>query len=335
MKTTSMSVDEATRFAADVLEKVGLPPVDATIAARHFVDAEARGYAGHGLSRILGVGNSADRLTKATTNTVRTESPGFVQFNGCGRLGIPAVQDAILYATRKIQQTTVVAFGVTGYVGTTGSLGIYSQGLLDAGLVSILMCNSEFAVAPHGSKRAVLGTNPIAISIPGSPTSFSADLATSAWSYGSIRDAALRGEAIPPGIVQTEAGEPSTDPNDADHGSQLPLAGHKGYALGLAVELLCGPLIGGKAGRTAVEGTDGFFGILIKVDAARSADEVNHDAQALFAEILSGPPIDPGQPIRIPGAKAQSAHRKATQIEVPNDLMEQLRSLAARIAPGS
>lgn len=322
-----LSIDDAVEFAAQLLEKVGLPKPDARTSAEHLVAAEARGYPGHGLRRILGISSLADQIGAEHANQIRKESVGSVFFDGRGRLGIAAVQDAILEAARKTSESTTIAFGVTGYVGTTGSLGIYGQALSSLGLVSVLMCNSEFAVAPHGSKRAVLGTNPIAIAMPGHPTAFNADLATSAWSYGAIKDAAAAGHSIPEGVVQTENGQPSTDPADADNGSQLPLAGHKGYALGLAVELLCGPLIGGKAGRSAVAGSDGFFGILIRADAARPAEDFDRDAQALFSEILQGPPIDPSHPIRIPGTKAQQAQGEARHINIPADLMRRLRSL--------
>jgi len=38
----------------------------------------------------------------------------------------------------------------------------------------------------------------------------------------------LAQKQVPLGVVQTINGQPSTDPNDADNGSQLPMAGHKG-----------------------------------------------------------------------------------------------------------
>ncbi|MGX9182087.1 Ldh family oxidoreductase [Mesorhizobium sp. BHbdii] len=327
-----MSIEDAVGFVAELLGAIGLPESDALICAEHLVAAEARGYPGHGLRRIAGIADLASRLNQRSKNAVRAEAPGFVLFNAEGRLGIPAVHEAALTAAARLADTPAVVFGVVGYVGTTGSLAVLGGALAERGVVSILMCSSEAAVAPHGSTRAVLGTNPISITVPGHPTTFCADLATSAWSYGAIRAAADAGRPLPKGVVQTRTGEASTNPDDLQDGSMLPFAGHKGYALGLAIELLCGPLLGAKAGRSAAPGGDGFLGILMRSDAARPAADVKRDAQALFEEILAGPPVDPATPIRIPGDKASRAHQTATHIEVPAELMARLRKFRPRAA---
>ena len=326
METRTISIEQATALATGLLRGVGFPVRDADIIAAHLVAAERRGYPGHGLRRLLGICGGSYKVSDSSSNTQRVDKRGFLLFDGQGRLGISAVEDAIRDAVTSLDECASVVFGVIGYGGTTGSLGVYGSRLADRGVTSILMCNSEFAVAPHGSARAVLGTNPITVSMPGNPTSFSADVATAAWSYGSIKDVANAGKPVPLGVVQTEAGAPSVDPNDADRGSQLPMAGHKGYALGLAIELLCGPLLGAKAGRDAVKGSDGFLGILLRTDAARPADEVNNSAQALFTEIRRGPLSEGSSGIRIPGERAATSAQHKT-VDIPEALMAQLETL--------
>ncbi|MDA9414187.1 hypothetical protein XH81_04925 [Bradyrhizobium sp. CCBAU 25360] len=325
MKREHLDIEGATNLVVEILSKNGLSKSDARLCAEHLVAAEARGYPGHGLRRIPAIALLAEQLSQCAGNKVKTEAPGFVVFDAQGRLGIPAVSEAALSAAARLANSSAIVFGVVGYVGTTGSLAIIGEALAARGVVSILMCSSQAAVAPHGSTRAVLGTNPIAITVPGRPTTFCADLATSAWSYGAIRVAADAGRPLPEGVVQTRAGETSTDPEDAHNGSMLPFAGHKGYALGLAIQLLCGPFLGA----SAAPREDGFMGILVRSDASRPAADLNRDAQALFDEILAGPPIDPEAPIRIPGDKASRAQRSATQIEVSAELMARLRKLGA------
>ncbi|WP_316168787.1 MULTISPECIES: Ldh family oxidoreductase [unclassified Bradyrhizobium] len=322
-----VGVDEARSLAREVLERIPLPRRDAEFAAAHLISAELRGYPGHGLQRLLVIASMSDEFGRSDHNRPIIIKPGFALFDGQRRLGIPAIQDALAEASERLDDLATIAFGVQGYVGTTGSLGIYASQLSQRGVISILMCTSEASVAPHGSRRAVLGTNPIAIGFPGSPTSFCSDIATAAWSWGAIKRAAATGKTLPLGVVQTLDGMPSTDPNDAEKGSQLPTGGHKGYALGLAVELLCGPLIGAKAGRNAVSGTHGFFGVLVRVDAARSAIASNADAQALFGEIRAGPPTDPDIPIRIPGESAQLGEQTTRHFDVPQDLFDKLQEL--------
>ncbi len=322
-----LTARDAQNLARETLERIGLPGSDAQITAQHLITAELRGYPSHGLRRIPGIASIISSIGADTRIIVEVSKPGFLLFDGNSRLGIAAVTDALDAAAEKLGQEAAIVLGVTNYVGTTGSLGIYSEALATRGLGSILMCSSEYAVAPHGSSRAILGTNPIAVALPASPVSFCADVATAASSYGAIKDAAIAGRTLPLGIVQTSSGGRSSDPNDADNGSILPMAGHKGYALGLAVELLCGPLIGGKAGREAVAGSDGFFGILFRADCARPAEMVNADAQALFAEILNSQLAEDANDIRIPGDQSSHKQRHVSEIEVRNELLETLRQL--------
>lgn len=329
MKKKTISAAEALELATSALRRAGVPTPDCEIAATHLVTAERRGYPGHGLRRIPGIASVAGQLGTSTKNQIKASKAGFLSVDGAARLGIAAVHDALDDAAAQLGEQAAIVLGLTGYKGTTGSIGVFGSALAERGLVSIMMCSSDYAVAPHGSKRAVLGTNPITISVPGSPTSFCADFATSAWSYGAIRDAADKKQRLPKGVVQTADGKPSTDPNDADNGSQMPMAGHKGYALGLAIELLCGPLLGGKAGRDAVTGSDGFFAVVLRSDAARNAADVNRDAQALYSEILKGPPIDARSPIRIPGQTSMQSSAQATEFSVSAELLDRIRAIGA------
>lgn len=327
METISLLRTVAEELVYAALVRIGLPESDARLTALHLIAAELRGYPGHGLRRVLGVASLSGKLSGATANAILPSAEGVLRLDGCGRLGIPAATDALRNAGQMVTDRGALVVTLTNYLGTTGSLGVLAGPLSDRGIACILMCSSEFAVAPHGSRRAILGTNPICIAFPGSPIAFCADVATAAWSYGAIRDAAQAKLALPKGIVQTADGEPSTDPNDADNGSQLPMAGHKGYALGLAVELLCGPLLGGKAGRDAVHGSDGLLAILIPIGSMREQESVNRDAQALFNEILAGPPINSNSPIRIPGSSAVRVSDPQTEIRISAELLRQIETI--------
>ncbi|MFZ1008059.1 MAG: Ldh family oxidoreductase [Candidatus Sulfotelmatobacter sp.] len=323
------SIEEAVELAERTLVRIGIPIRDSLLIAKHLVAAELHGYPGHGFRRMLRM-TGGQKAGAATQNAIKIKKTGFLLVDGQGRMGIAAVADAIDGAIQELENSVTTTFGVLNYSGTTGSLGVYASDISRRGVTSILMCNSEFAVAPYGSSRAVLGTNPIAISMPGHPAGFLADVATAAWSYGSIRDAGLAGRELPAGVVQTEDGYPSTDPQDADRGSQLPMAGHKGYALGLAIELLCGALIGGKCGRDSVTGSDGFLGVLVRTDAARTIDAVNSDMQKLFAEIRSGPISPVHREIRIPGEGWFTSGESSRYVDISENLLRELAELKTK-----
>lgn len=327
MLHSKLSIGETRKLILAKLQKHGVSRNDADAIVVHLIDAEARGYPGHGLRRLPAIIKASEKANLAPKRRANIDKAGFIALDGARGLGIPSVSELLELAKKRANKSGAVFASLTNYVGTTGSLGVYGARLANEGYVSIMFCSSEFAVAPYGSRRAILGTNPIAISVPTSEFSFVADVATAAWSYGSLREAMLANRKIPEGIVQSADGAPSTDPHDADNGSQLPMAGHKGYALGLGIELLCGPLIGGKAGRDAVQGSDGFVAIVAKVDVARSASEVKRDELKLFEEIRSAPAAQGSSGARIPGEASARKQREAAAFDIPDDLLQQINAL--------
>jgi LDH2 family malate/lactate/ureidoglycolate dehydrogenase len=109
--------------------------------------------------------------------------------------------------------------------------------------------NCEPAMSPEGACQAFFGTNPLAASFPtGKGFPVKIDLATSVVARGNIIAAQKQRQAIPPGWALTVEGEPTTDANAALAGTVLAMAGHKGYALALMVEVLSGVLSGAAIG---------------------------------------------------------------------------------------
>ena len=94
-------------------------------------------------------------------------------------------------------------------------------------------------MAPFGGMDLLLGTNSFSISVPGTSLTFCADMASSAVEKGKIRVYAKQGRAIPSGWALDAAGNDTTDPHAAINGILLPVGGHKGYALAMAVDALC------------------------------------------------------------------------------------------------
>src|SRR5439155_9557445 len=102
-------------------------------------------------------------------------------------------------------------------------------------------------MAPWGGREPRLSTNPFAIGFPYPDGDHVViDISTTQAARGKVLVAAAKGEAIPETWAFDARGIPTTDPTQAlpPHGTLAPLGGHKGYALGIAVELLCGGLGG-------------------------------------------------------------------------------------------
>jgi LDH2 family malate/lactate/ureidoglycolate dehydrogenase len=150
--------------------------------------------------------------------------------------------------------------------------------------------NYGVGVTPTFGKQPMLGTNPIAIVAPaGREPPFELDMATSVVAMGKIDLARKTGKPIPLGWALDAAGRPTTDAQAAwDAARMLPLGGsrelgsHKGYGLGVAVDILCGVLAGGMYGNLhernrpadpkLAQGSAHFFAAM-RIDYFRPADE--------------------------------------------------------------
>ena len=82
------------------------------------------------------------------------------------------------------------------------------------------------------------------------------------------------------------------------------MAGHKGYALGLAIELLAGPFVNAKGGREAVEGSDGFIEIVLSPDLFTSLSAFIPKVDAVVEEIKNSPKIPSSDEILLPGERS-------------------------------
>lgn len=129
---------------------------------------------------------------------------------------------------------------------TCTSMGYFTEQIAEVGFIGIGMTNAPACVAPPGGTQAVLGTNPIAMSVPARSggVAFQFDQSTSAIAIGKIRVAAAEGTRIPVGWAVDRAGNPTDDPNAALEGSLLSAGGHKGYGFGLMAEVFAAAVTG-------------------------------------------------------------------------------------------
>ena len=136
---------------------------------------------------------------------------------------------------------------VTHRCNHVGRVGAYVQKAAEDGLIAIATCNSPIHghfVLPWGGAQRRLGTNPIAYAVPTGGDPLVADISTCVAPEGKIRVYTNQGKALPEGWIVDAQGRAATDPAafyGPPAGAILPLggpAGHKGYALGLLVEIL-------------------------------------------------------------------------------------------------
>ena len=125
------------------------------------------------------------------------------------------------------------------------------------------MCftNAPPAIAPHGAKKRLFGTNPICFGTPsGSNIPFILDTSVSMINRGKIRVAARQGKKIPQNVALDKFGKPTTDAKKAFKGVQLPIAGFRGSGLAWMVDILSGVFTGGNHAGKVKDPFDDFSG---------------------------------------------------------------------------
>jgi LDH2 family malate/lactate/ureidoglycolate dehydrogenase len=246
------------RYPKDALEKlvaqlasgVGVPAPDAAVFAEALVDADLHGASTHGVSRLniylkridAGLIDPKAKLTiDRETGSVLALDAG----NGLGQVQARQALDMLMPLARKNGLATATIHNSQHF----GALSWYANYAASQELVLLAMTNGEPAMSPEGGYEAIFGTNPIAASFPtGKGFAVKIDMATSTVARGNIIAAQKRKEAIPEGWALDRDGEPTTDATEALLGTVLTMAGHKGYALALMVELFSGVLSGAAIG---------------------------------------------------------------------------------------
>jgi len=140
-----------------------------------------------------------------------------------------------------------------------GIAGYYTKLCSDEDMIGICMTNCEAIMVPTFGRQAMLGTDPIAVSMPADPTPFLFDAATTVVPRGKLEVYNKRGKSLPQGWVLDAAGRGSVDPGEVIRniiakagGGILPLggegelnSGHKGYGFAMICELMTGIMAGG------------------------------------------------------------------------------------------
>ena len=204
------------------LAALGFRPEDVETLAAHFLDAEARGSVGHGLSRIEWLETWDALPTGARAERVVAE-PGYELWDGHDALGYLTLAAAV--DTQLADPPQRARLVVCTRTFPTGVLGYWVRRLAEGGLVGVLTATSPRRLSSPAGGPPLAGTNPLAIAIPSSDGSpVVADVSMGAVTYGAV----LAGLAAPEELVPF-GGEQA----------------HKAFALALGLQLLVDALIPG------------------------------------------------------------------------------------------
>ena len=202
------------------LAALGFAPEDVETLAAHFLDAEARGALGHGLSRIEWL-ESWESLPVGIRPERVVSEPGYELWDGRGGLGyltLAAAVDAQLADPPSHARVVVCS-----RTFPTGVLGYWVRRLADGGLAAVLTATSPRRLASPAGGAPLAGTNPLAIAVPSSDGKpVVTDVSMGAVTHGDV----LAGRARPEELVPF-GGQQS----------------HKAFALAVGLQLLVDALV--------------------------------------------------------------------------------------------
>ena len=340
-ETERISPDKLKAFCVAALRKAGMTAQDADTTAEVLVTTDTWGTHTHGTKQLRNLLKNfrEGRMDLKARAELTGEGPGWARFDGHCSMPMPTSVLAMQTAVAKAQNTGI-AISTVCNSGHYGAAGYYAWLATRQDMIGLSFTNVDPGVAAPGSRGSVLGTNPLAYAVPaGREHPIILDIATSVVAASKIYALRSLGKPLPEGWITDGDGLPTTDPGQYPlAGALLPMAGHKGYGIGLLVEVLTGVLGGGAFGsdvRSWVFGevkpvNQSHTFIAIHVGAFEPVAEFKDRTDALIRQIKNAPKAKGADRIWLPGEKEWEYRAKALTegLDLPADVRVSLRGLA-------
>ena len=242
-----VTLDEIERVVLAALLEHGVDAFPAAEVARAVRKAEAHG------NRICGLYYLESYCQQLRTGRVKgnvspivsAPRPATIHVDAQFGFAQPAFAYGLVPALDAARQFGTATLAI-GHAHTCTSLGYFTEQVARAGFICFGLTNASPIVAPPGGKTRVIGTNPIAFSVPDGQGGLAMqfDQSTTTVALGKITMAKAAGTSIPEGWAVDKDGNPTTDPEAALTGSLVSMGGYKGWGLGLMAEILAAGMTG-------------------------------------------------------------------------------------------
>lgn len=330
---TQIPLSEIEALARNALVAAGARPAAAAPLAAAIAAAERDGIASHGLAYLATyclhlecgkVNPQAEPRLETSGSVVRVDADsGFAH---------PAIELGFASLVPLAREFGIASLAVNNSYNC-GVLGYHTERLAAQGLVALGFTNAPASIAPWGGNRAVFGTNPWSLAVPGESgeAAFVIDQSASVVAKSEVMKHQREGRALPQGWALDADGAPTTDPDAALRGTMVPAGGYKGVGSALLVEIFAACLTGATPGVNAspFSGTAGgpprtgqFF---IAIDPATTSGGMFGERLATVVAALDAP-----EGGRLPGARRLAARAAAAKggVAVNPAILEKARELA-------
>ena len=336
-----------------VLRAWGMSSEHADTTAEMMVETDLRGVDSHGISMLPTYDREfrAGRLNMRPSFKTLREGPAFALIDADASLGHPVSVHGMSLAVDKCRESGVAVVSVVNS-HHFGAAGCYARIAADRGVIGMVTSSTRgVTMVPTFGAEPVMGTNPLAFAAPARRNPpFQLDMATTTVAAGKVKVHKLNHRPLPPGWVVDDKGQAITDPEqafgyvfDRPEGGITPLGGprevggHKGYGLAVMVHILGGALAGAsfspirnRTQKPSDPHNIGHFFLAIDPRAFRAEGEFEADLDQVIDTLHGARRADPAQPVLVAGdpEMATRAERLRDGVPVPDDLLEQLRTVA-------
>lgn len=288
MSSIRYSYEQLNKFCCDAFEKFGFTCDEAKKITDVLLLSDLYGIESHGMQRLVRYHKGIEKglIHVDAKPEIVFDTPVSAVIDAHDSMG----QLVSIYATElAIEKAKKSGIAIVSVKNSNhfGIAGYYAKMAADKGLIGFAMTNSEAIMVPTYARLAMLGSNPIAISMPAKPYPFFFDSSTTVVTRGKLEIYNKLSKPLPEGWALDENGNACSDAARVlanivgkNGGGIMPLGGnsevsggHKGYGYGMLCEIFCSIFSGGlTSNHTHIGGKGGTCHGFMVIDPAIFGD---------------------------------------------------------------
>jgi LDH2 family malate/lactate/ureidoglycolate dehydrogenase len=341
-----VDVERLRSVTEQVFMHCGVPESEARLGADVLIFADESGIDTHGVSNMLRSyvsGYNAKTMNPDPQLKIVKETPSTATVDGDGGLGLMIAPKAMEIAISKAREvgTGVVAVRNSGHLGAAG---YHAMMAAEQDMIGWCMTAGGKAMIPTFGAEAQLGTNPIAFAAPGNNEPvFLFDAAMTSIAGNKIGLANRLGKEMSPGWVANADGTPdmeggsmvdfvaNTTRAQLPVGSTRELGSHKGYSLGVMVDILCGQLSFAPGFNSLARTRRAHFVAAYSVDAFGDVDEFKENMDGMLKGLAATKPMPGHDRVYYAGLPEHETRieRRETGVPLHPEVVEWFRGICA------
>ena len=322
-------------FCQDAFEGFGFSPEEASIIKDVLMMSDMYGIQSHGMQRVVRYHKGIEKglIDIKAKPEVVFETPVSAVIEGHDAMGQLVGHFAMELAIKKAKESGI---GIVSARNSNhyGIAGYYADLALKEGLIGFSCTNSEAIMVPTFARKAMLGSNPIAFTMPAEPYNFFFDASTTVVTRGKLEMYNKLGKELPNGWALNKDGKASQDAgevlgNISDHvgGGIMPLGGnteqlgsHKGYGYGMLCEIFASIFSqGGTSNKCMTGGRSNICHGFMAINPAifGNPEDVKRHFSTFLQELREAPKAEGAERIYTHGEKEAEAIEVCRKEGVP------------------